>query len=461
MLRLLDAPVCDRHAPIKVAQSWLPFKNRPCFPSLFSLPSLFSSLPSLCVCSLISVRRSFFIFNLHFSRAGTRQGIQILFIRPSLFLSNTPVYSISNSPAIITKTEEKKDKIIKMKYSTTLALGVAHLALGKSVQKVAPREPQVGGRVSVNGVAASQVEIAELQRLFGFGAGNGVNINVLWVNVGGGAATTVLNQPQTVTVTQTVAGAAGTVAAGVPPVAGAPGEVAATPTDVAAANPVVGATGATHSVTVGGPQGLAFNPPQLVAAPGDSVVFTFLSQNHTVTQSAFETPCDPLAGGMDSGFQSNPNNTVNPPPQVAMQVMVNTPLWFYCRQNNHCGKGMTFSINPTADKTHAMFQALAIQQRGNGGGSAITGGQAAAPPAGAPPAAAPPAGSPPAAVAPGANLPAGVVTGAGTVAADGTCVCAVSCQFDNSQFPVAAQGAGAFGGVGGSVPMAIPAARRF
>jgi len=351
-----------------------------------------------------------------------------------------------------------------MKYSAALALGVAHLACGKSVQKVAPREPN--GRVTVNGQLASQIELAELQSLFGFGVGAGFDINVLWVNVGGGAATTVINQAQTVTVTQTVVGAAETLAGlppvGAPPVAGAPGEVAATPTDVAQANPVVGATGATHSVTVGGPQGLAFNPPQLAATPGDTVIFTFLSQNHTATQSAFETPCDPLAGGMDSGFQSNPNNTVNPPPQVAMQVMVGTPLWFYCRQNNHCGKGMTFSINPTAEKTHAMFQALAIQQRGNGGGSAITGGQPAAAP-GAPPAAAPPAGSPPAAVAPGApvaSLPAGVVTGAGTIAADGACICAVSCQFDNSQFPVAAQGAGAFGGVGGAVPMVMPVARR-
>jgi len=112
---------------------------------------------------------------------------------------------------------------------------------------------------------------------------------------------------------------------------------------------------------------------------------------------------------------------------------------------------MTFSINPTADKTHAMFQALAISQRGNGGGSAITGGApAAAPAAGAPPAAAPAAGAPPAAAAPGAVLPSGIVAGAGTMAADGSCQCLVSCQFDSSQFPAAAQGAGAFGGVGGT-----------
>jgi plastocyanin len=340
-----------------------------------------------------------------------------------------------------------------------MSLGMAHLALGKSVHNVAPirREPQIGS-VSVNGVAASAIELAELQSLFGLNSGSNIEVNFLWVNVGGGAATTVLNSAQTVTVTETVAGAAGTVA----PVANVPGQVAASPTDAAAASPVVGATGATHSVTVGGPQGLAFNPPQLAATPGDTVIFTFLSQNHTATQSAFDTPCDPLAGGMDSGFQTNPNNTVNPPPQVAMQVMVGTPLWFYCRQNNHCGKGMVFSINPTSEKTHAMFQSLAIQQRGNGGGSAITGNggaPAAAPPAapGAPAASAPPGAGAPAASAtiPAAGAATGVVTGAGTIGADGACICAVSCQFDGG-FPVAAQGAGAFGGMAGSLPANVP-----
>lgn len=56
------------------------------------------------------------------------------------------------------------------------------------------------------------------------------------------------------------------------------------------------------------------------------VVFTFESQNHTVTQSAFTTPCEKLTGGMDSGFMANINNTVSPSPQMAMQVTVATPI---------------------------------------------------------------------------------------------------------------------------------------
>jgi hypothetical protein len=175
---------------------------------------------------------------------------------------------------------------------------------------------------------------------------------------------------------------------------------------------------------------------------------------------------------MDSGFQPNPNNTVNPPPQVAMQVMVDTPLWFYCKQAGHCGKGMTFSINPTAAKTQAMFQAAAIAQNGTGTGSTITGGAGAA----APPAAAPAAGSSSAAAAPSAessslaSLPSatvgggssatavaggaaattaasGVAVGTGQINTDGSCACAVVCNV--GAFPAVAQGVGAFGGLSG------------
>lgn len=56
------------------------------------------------------------------------------------------------------------------------------------------------------------------------------------------------------------------------------------------------------------------------------VIFTFLSANHTATQSAFNAPCVKLPDGMDSGFIANVNNTVVPAPQMAMQVTVATPI---------------------------------------------------------------------------------------------------------------------------------------
>lgn len=117
---------------------------------------------------------------------------------------------------------------------------------------------------------------------------------------------------------------------------------------------------------------------------------------------------------------------------------------------------MVFSINPTAAKTHAQFQALAIQQNGSGAGSAITGGTpppAPDPNAGA---AASASASPSLATPPGATAPAagaaqtGVATGTGQIAADGSCVCAVQCSFGG--FPnQAVQGRDSFGGFGGKL----------
>ncbi|EAQ83944.1 hypothetical protein CHGG_10348 [Chaetomium globosum CBS 148.51] len=339
-----------------------------------------------------------------------------------------------------------------MKFSTATAmvLGMAPLALGKAVRNAYPVRRDGHKVVAVSGggknsVQASEQQLAELARLIGLNRGSGTSINFLWVNIGGGAATTVVGEAQTVTVTQTVGGGAG-----------------ATPP----ARCTVGAGGATHSVTVGGPQGLSFNPQQISAAIGDTVIFSFLSQNHTATQSAFDTPCAALDGGMDSGYQANPNNTVNPPPQVAMQVMVDTPLWFYCRQGNHCGNGMVFSINPTAEKTHAQFQALAIQQNGKGAGGAITGNPPNADPnagtggaADASSAIVTPPGATPTDAAGAVNT--GIATGVGQVGADGSCVCAVQCSVGG--FPnQAVQGRDSFGGFGGAIPMAMvePAARK-
>ncbi|KAK3321047.1 hypothetical protein B0T19DRAFT_256708 [Cercophora scortea] len=358
-----------------------------------------------------------------------------------------------------------------MKFTSALALGMAHLALGKVVNNVYPparrdnglevRDGHKSSETSVtvssgSSVQATEDQLKELERLLAVNPGSGIEINFLWVNVGGGAATTVINAASTVTVTATVNGT--------PPPAVATNVNAggATNTVAAGATGTVAATGATHSVTVGGSQGLSFNPTEITAAIGDTVIFTFMSQNHTATQSAFAEPCKALAGGMDSGFQANANNTVNPPPQVAMQVMVSTPLWFYCRQKGHCGKGMTFSINPTAAKTQAMFQAMAIAQNGTGTGGAITGNAGSSSAVAAPPAATSAGAAAGTAVASTAAAPAatgaagtGIVSGTGQVATDGACICAVSCSF-GSGFPApAAQGVNAFGGFSGALPKAM------
>jgi hypothetical protein len=144
-----------------------------------------------------------------------------------------------------------------------------------------------------------------LKGLEGITKGHKTEIIIIWANPGAGAETTTINEK--VTVTETITKGAG-------------GDAAATPPPAAAQ----------HTVTVGGPGGLVYQPEELHDVPiGDTVVFEFLSQNHTVSQSGFDEPCTFMEGGMDSGFMANPNNTVVPPPQVAMQVMVDTPLCKY------------------------------------------------------------------------------------------------------------------------------------
>lgn len=202
-----------------------------------------------------------------------------------------------------------------MKFSATLAALAAPLALAKAVHNVYPakRDNELFPRKSEEksqekgqgqGQAGAAAALASMQgpgaqisasqeQLLTLGlSGAGITTNaateviIIWVNQGAGAPTMNVN----------------------PPPMAAP------------------AAAQTHEVMVGGAAGLQFTPAEIKAAVGDMVVFTFMSANHTATQSAFDTPCAALAGGMDSGFQANPNNSVNPPPQVAMQVMVDTPL---------------------------------------------------------------------------------------------------------------------------------------
>lgn len=206
-------------------------------------------------------------------------------------------------------------------------------------------------------------------------------------------------------------------------------------------------TGTTHQVVVGGTAGDVYTPNSITANVGDMVEFTFMETNHTATQSSFTTPCIKLDGGVDSGFMSNPNNTVNPPPTMKFQVTTTDPIWMYCRQTGHCGTGMTFSINPTSTKTQAAFMAAAIKQNGTssatswgsgtsgsaGWGSGTSGSSSAA--------------------APGAT----VVAGTGV---DGTgAACSCECLCGTNAFPPGS-GIGAFGGIGGQISVVQSSRKR-
>jgi len=139
-------------------------------------------------------------------------------------------------------------------------------------------------------------------------------------------------------------------------------------------------TSADHVVVVGGPNGLVYTPSNITANPGDTVTFQFMATNHTATQSSFAKPCGKLAltstsgqVGFDSGFMPVGASTTTAP-TYTIQVNDTKPIWVYCRQSGHCGKGMVFSVNaPSTGNTFAAFQAAAIAQNGTSSSSSTPG----------------------------------------------------------------------------------------
>jgi plastocyanin len=106
-----------------------------------------------------------------------------------------------------------------------------------------------------------------------------------------------------------------------------------------------------HVVKVGNANGtLAYSPNNVKANVGDMVQFQFAPNNHTVTQSTFAQPCQPIAlnmagvTGFYSGFMPVSASSTTTP---TYSIMINntTPIWLYCSQGKHCQAGMVMVIN--------------------------------------------------------------------------------------------------------------------
>jgi len=140
-----------------------------------------------------------------------------------------------------------------------------------------------------------------------------------------------------------------------------------------------------HVVKVGNANGtLAYSPNNVVAAVGDMVQFQFAPANHTVTQSTFDNPCQPIAlhsnvTGVFSGFMPVAA-TAQMTPTYTIMINNTTPMWLYCSQGKHCQNGMTMVINENvkanASRSLEAFQALAKTQTLNLPGNAVSNGTA-------------------------------------------------------------------------------------
>ncbi|KAK4937470.1 hypothetical protein LTR10_021922 [Elasticomyces elasticus] len=114
-----------------------------------------------------------------------------------------------------------------------------------------------------------------------------------------------------------------------------------------------------HSVKVG--PGLTFTPDTVTAAQGDWVEFTF-GEGHSVAQSSFGSPCQPMNGSsyFYSGFPGDGD-------VWRIQINSTSPLWLYCSATGHCEGGMAMVINQasTGNKTLAAYKSAAANAQGS------------------------------------------------------------------------------------------------
>lgn len=99
-----------------------------------------------------------------------------------------------------------------------------------------------------------------------------------------------------------------------------------------------------HVVKVGD-GGLTFDPAEVKAAVGEVVEFHFYPRAHSVAQSSFDSPCQPLN---TTGFFSGPVKVSDGVSEQVFSVTIKDekkPLWYYCATGDHCQKGMVGVIN--------------------------------------------------------------------------------------------------------------------
>ncbi|KAL7628964.1 hypothetical protein AAE478_000482 [Parahypoxylon ruwenzoriense] len=117
-------------------------------------------------------------------------------------------------------------------------------------------------------------------------------------------------------------------------------------------------------IDVGFNGNLVFNPNNVTELVGTVLEFNYNPANHSIVQSSFDKPCQPLESG---GFAAPFTPTQQSPSGVTFEVVVkdDKPIWFYCAQTakTHCQAGMVGSVNAAAegDKTFDAFVQLAAK----------------------------------------------------------------------------------------------------
>ncbi|KAI1345044.1 hypothetical protein F5Y15DRAFT_15566 [Xylariaceae sp. FL0016] len=138
---------------------------------------------------------------------------------------------------------------------------------------------------------------------------------------------------------------------------------AATPSTPSADTLPVGGLRKLH-IDVGFDGNLVFNPNNVSELIGTVVEFGYNPMNHSIVQSSFDKPCQPLeSGGFAAPFVPTQAGTTGTTFEIT--ITNKDPVWFFCAQTAkaHCQAGMVGSINAATegDKTFQAFKDLAAK----------------------------------------------------------------------------------------------------
>ncbi|KAL1841312.1 hypothetical protein VTJ49DRAFT_7149 [Mycothermus thermophilus] len=111
---------------------------------------------------------------------------------------------------------------------------------------------------------------------------------------------------------------------------------------------VASARAAHYEVTVGKGGQLKFDPEVVHASIGDTIRYNFFAKNHSIVESSFAAPCEPLEEGIFSGFVPTDSEDIPSATSFTITVHDTKPHWLYCSQGKHCQSGMAHVINPPA-----------------------------------------------------------------------------------------------------------------
>ncbi|PNS13824.1 DNA-directed RNA polymerase III subunit rpc1 [Sphaceloma murrayae] len=142
------------------------------------------------------------------------------------------------------------------------------------------------------------------------------------------------------------------------------GALAQTRTSTDLASSTISRSPATHTVNVGKADHI-FEPNNLRAEVGDTVVFEFYPLNHSVVRADYRYPCVPYetSGSKRQGFYSGffPVDRIGDDmPQWNITIKDTLPIFYYCSAPGSCiNYGMIGAINPNSSAQVSEQQTLA------------------------------------------------------------------------------------------------------